>query len=303
MGGLVLIAERISKSFGDRRVLADVSMALRRGWITSLLGPNGSGKTTLIKILAGIYKPTAGSVRHEGDKIRIAYLPQGRGLYESLTGWDNIMFYARLYGMDEGEARRRALEVLERLDLLAHANRRVASYSGGMKRKLSLLLALLSPADVLILDEPTAELDPHARRAVWEVLLEERRKGVAVLVATHHLEEAEALSDYVYLLSEGKIVAEGSPEELKRTHVPYSIIEIELFDERMLTEAAKIVGAEAKDSVLKIYSKAPDLDVPALVSRLYASGIEARSIRVSKPTLDDVFFKLTGRRIEDAEAG
>lgn len=304
MTDIVLAAKNIYKSFGGRRVLDGVSVALRKGRTTSLLGPNGSGKTTLIKILAGIYKPTAGSVERSEDRLRIAYAPQERGLYEQLSGWDNIAYYASLYGMDEEEARRRARDLLERLGLLEHAGRQVAKYSGGMRRKLSLLVALLAPADVLILDEPTAGLDPHSRREVWEIIAEERNKGVAVLLATHHLEEAETLSDYVYLMNAGKVVAEGEPEELKRIHVPFSVIELELFDEKMIGRAAEIVGGEARGSSIRLFSKAPELDVPALVTRLYAAGIEAKSIRVSKPTLDDVFFKLTGRRVEeDAQAG
>lgn len=304
-----LIVKNVLKLFGGRKVLDNVSISLKKGVITSLLGPNGAGKTTLIKIMTGIYKPNSGRVLINGKepidphiKSMIGYCPQEPGLLEELNAWDNIMFYARLYGLSGREAKRKGKELLERMELLEHAKRPVGKYSGGMKKRLSIIISLLHSPKILILDEPTTGLDPNIRRFMWNVILEEKRKGTAILIATHYMDEADYLSDYIYIIDEGKIIAKGMPEELKLKYGPKSVIEIDFYRlspkliNMLRNEGWKVV---AENNKLRIHSSNPDEDVPVIVNRSYNIGAPIKSLKVTKSSLEDVFLALTGRRLTE----
>ena len=296
---VVLRVANVVKRFGAVEVLKGVSLSVAKGSLVSLLGPNGSGKTTLMRVVAGVLRPSSGEVTFSGKVL--SYLPQELGLFEELSGWDNLMFYARLYGLERGYALRRAKELLERLGLLGYARIVLAKYSGGMARKLSLAAALLPDADLYVLDEPTTGLDPASRQAAWELIDELRRGSRAVLLSTHYMEEAERLSDYVYLIHRGSIVAEGTVEELKRMYVPRSFIELHIYgDPREASEALRVGGFEAYvygDDVVRVYSASPREEVPKLVSSLYSDGVYVRSLNIIEPTLEDVFIRLTGERL------
>ncbi len=296
----ILKVSNIVKRFGDVEVLRGVSISVSQSSIVSLLGPNGSGKTTLIRIIAGILRPSSGEIVFRG---RLAsFLPQEHGLFEELSGWDNIMFYARLYGLRDDYAKRRGKDLLERLGIIGHANDPVAKYSGGMKKKLSLVIALLPDADLLIFDEPTTGLDPLSRQVVWELVEEEKRNGRAVLLTTHYMEEAEKLSDYIYLIYKGSIVAEGSSEDLKKRYAPESVVEIELYKD--ISRAVEILREEGfksfvENDIVKIFSENPREDVPKIITILYSKDVYVKSLKVAEPTLEDVFIKLTGRRLSE----
>jgi ABC-2 type transport system ATP-binding protein len=289
----------VVKRFGGVTVLKGVSLSVAKGSIVSLLGPNGSGKTTLLRIVAGVLRPSSGEVVFRGGLM--SYLPQELGLFKELSGWDNILFYARLYGLDKGYVLKRGKELLEKLELLNYAKAPVAKYSGGMARKLSLAIALLPDADLYVLDEPTTGLDPSSRRSVWELIEELKRSGKSVLLSTHYMEEAERLSDYVYLIHKGSIVAEGTVEELKKRYAPRTAIELHLYgDAKKAVGVLKERGFDAYaygDAVAKVYSASPREEVPKLISALYESGVYVKLLNIAEPTLEDVFIRLTGERL------
>ncbi|RLF19919.1 MAG: ABC transporter ATP-binding protein [Thermoprotei archaeon] len=298
------------KKYGDVTALRGVSITVNEGEVVSLLGPNGAGKTTLISIVVGILRPTKGKILIYGrdprdPKVRsiIGFCPQEPALNDNLTGRENMMFYARLYGIDGDEAKRRINELLEMVGLLDDADRLVGKYSGGMKRRLSLAITLIHDPKILVLDEPTLGMDPRMRRDVWNIVREAKRRGKSVLLATHYMEEADELSDRVYIIHEGKIIAEGSPEQLKKVYGPPSVIEIELYKtvSKIEEEIKSVVKSEiiAKDKQIRVHSRAPDADVPKIVSCVYKAGGEIKNLRVTKPTLEDVFLRLTGRRLEE----
>ncbi|MCC6046503.1 MAG: ABC transporter ATP-binding protein [Ignisphaera sp.] len=289
----------VVKRFGGVTVLKGVSLSVAKGSIVSLLGPNGSGKTTLLRIVAGVLRPSSGEVVFRGGLM--SYLPQELGLFKELSGWDNILFYARLYGLDKGYVLKRGKELLEKLELLNYAKAPVAKYSGGMARKLSLAIALLPDADLYVLDEPTTGLDPSSRHSVWELIEELKRSGKSVLLSTHYMEEAERLSDYVYLIHKGSIVAEGTVEELKKRYAPRTAIELHLYgDAKKAVGILKERGFDAYaygDAVAKVYSASPREEVPKLISALYESGVYVKLLNIAEPTLEDVFIRLTGERL------
>ena len=289
----------VVKRFGGVTVLKGVSLSVAKGSIVSLLGPNGSGKTTLLRIVAGVLRPSSGEVVFRGGLM--SYLPQELGLFKELSGWDNILFYARLYGLDKGYVLKRGKELLEKLELLNYAKAPVAKYSGGMARKLSLAIALLPDADLYVLDEPTTGLDPSSRRSIWELIEELKRSGKSVLLSTHYMEEAERLSDYVYLIHKGSIVAEGTVEELKKRYAPRTTIELHLYgDAKKAVGVLKERGFDAYaygDAVAKVYSASPREEVPKLISALYESGVYVKLLNIAEPTLEDVFIRLTGERL------
>jgi ABC-2 type transport system ATP-binding protein len=298
-GDVVLSVVSVVKRFGGAAVLKGVSLSVAKGSIASLLGPNGSGKTTLLRIVAGVLKPSSGEVVFRGGLM--SYLPQELGLFKELSGWDNMLFYARLYGLDRSYVLKRGRELLERLELLNYAKASIAKYSGGMVRKLSLAIALLPDADLYVLDEPTTGLDPSSRRSVWELVEELRRGGKAVLLSTHYMEEAERLSDYVYLIHKGSIVAEGVVEELKKRYAPRTVVELHLYgDAQKAVGVLKARGFNAYaygDAVARVYSASPREEVPQVISALYEGGVHVKSLNVAEPTLEDVFIRLTGERL------
>ncbi|HIC99678.1 MAG TPA: DUF4162 domain-containing protein, partial [Pyrodictiaceae archaeon] len=192
---------------------------------------------------------------------------------------------------------------LRKLGLYEHRNRKVSKYSGGMKKLLSLAITLLTDAKLFILDEPTAGMDPSARRLVWNVIMELRNIGKAIILATHYMDEADILSDKVAIINEGKIIAEGSPEELKLKYGPKSVIVLELHEKphqkiiHILKSFSETIYVE--NNTVKIHAQNPDEIVPNIVTTLYSHGVSLSSLRVLKPTLEDVFLRLTGRRLKD----
>ena len=301
--------KNVSKRFGDRTAVDDVSFEVKRGEVYGLLGPNGAGKTTLLSILAGVVNPTSGTVRILGtspldSKTRglVGFCPQEPVVYDELSGFENITFYAGLHGLSGSEAVKRCRELLDKLGLLEHANRRAGKYSGGMKKRLNFAIALIGDPEVLLLDEPTTGMDPGIRRTVWDLIAELRSLGKTVILATHYMEEAEALSDRVAIMDRGRVVAEGEPDRLKRECGLRAVINLELMEPAggalKLVEPYAYEGAVYVDgNSLRVYVEDPDTVAPKLVSRLLNNGYKLLAMRISPPTLEDVFLKLTGRRL------
>ncbi len=305
----VLEAKDVIKRYGDVTALKGISLTLNEGEILALLGPNGAGKTTLINIISGVIEPTSGEVRIEGlppknpnARAKIGLMPQEHSLYGDLTGIENLVFYARLYGLEKQEISDKIPKLLKRVGLGDAARRLVKTYSGGMKKRLSLAAALLNDPKILILDEPTTGMDPGMRVETWKIIREAKESGKAILLATHYMDEADALADRVAIINSGAIIAEGTPEELKRKYGPKSVVEVELW--KPLKDAAKIIEGIAEsvtpsedEMQLIVHVSDPDSAVPEVVTKLHTAGAAVRSLKVRKPTLEDVFLKLTGRRL------
>jgi len=299
----------VVKYYGLTKVLDEVSLRIDKPMIYSLLGPNGAGKTTLLSILAGIQRPSSGRVMIKGfeatsteAKYIVGYCPQEYSLYERLSGWDNIFFYASLYGIPRNEAKKRAEELLNMLNLEDYASERVSKYSGGMRKKLSLIVSLIHNPGVVILDEPTEGLDPDSRIKVWEIVKKMRNEGKAIIVATHNMDEADKFSDMVGIIDRGKLLTEGTPENLKKVHGPPSVIEVVVTEkpsEKLIRDLGKVAEKFYIDeNILRVHVDDPDKAVPMLTELIYSAGLKIEVLKVVKPTLEDVFFRLTGRGLK-----
>ncbi len=304
----VLIIENVSKIFGDRRVLDNITFRVRSGETYALLGPNGAGKTTLINIILGIIKPSSGRVLVKNStplnpKARgiIGFSPQDPSLVNRLTGIENIKLFTNIYGIRYRDVKDRVEELSEKLGLKSHLNKLVEKYSGGMRKKLSLLLALIHDPEILVLDEPTTGMDPVSRRIVWDILEDLKREGKTILLSTHYMEEADRLADRVSIMFRGKILVEGTPSDLKKKYGPRTVIELKTLWINLGDAVAKLrdLGLQASTSneLIKVFVEEAETSVPRIVSTIYSMGGVIEYLRVVKPTLEDVFIKLTGRRL------
>ena len=278
--------EHLAKSFGSQRVLDGLDLRVGQGEVLALLGPNGAGKTTLISILSTLVAPDSGIARVAGydvvrqpDQVRraISLTGQHAAVDEVLTGAENLVLIGRLNGLSESVSRRRTSELLAAFDLAEAGRRRVRTYSGGMRRRLDLALGLVAEAQLVFLDEPTTGLDTRSRQALWEIVARLTRSGITVLLTTQYLEEADRLADRVAVLSHGRIVAQGSPAELK-DRIGQQVVEVRASDGTVLAEW-------------------PVDGSPASVQRALAEleprfGVGSRVV-LRRPTLDDVFLALT----------
>jgi len=299
----------VSKSYGDVVALQNVSLEIEESELFALLGPNGAGKTTLLKIAVGLIQPSSGEVRVFGidtlkEPVRvkslIGYVPQETIVYDELTGLENLMFYASLYGIPKSVAEERIREYVRLLGLEEHIKRRVSKYSGGLKKRLSIAASLIHDPKLLILDEPTTGLDPSSRRELWKILQELKELGKTIVMATHYTEEAEALADRVAIMNEGRIVAVGTPNELKKRVGELTIIEVEVANPKPeLEEVARPYSSGGKvlikDTALRMYLEDYVTQLPRVIEGLLRAGVKPLTIKVSEPTLEDVFLKLTGR--------
>ncbi len=287
-----------------------VTLRVRRGAMTSLLGPNGAGKTTLLNMISGVLPPTEGRVLIMGENLwssrearkLLGFVPQEEGVWRELTVYENLMMAASLYDVPPGEARRRAKELVELIGLGEYVRRVAGKLSGGLRRRLSLAMALMHDPPVVVLDEPTSGLDPAARVKLVNFLKSLAREGRTVLLSTHITEDAE-LSDVVAIVNSGRLVAEGSPDELKRSVVGVkSVVEVGLLtdsDALKAAEALRAAGIEAMAVGCKVIVRAGDGEsiLPEVLRRLSSVGIDVRWAGVRKPTLSDVFRALTGEEI------
>ncbi|BEP16733.1 ATP-binding cassette domain-containing protein [Pyrofollis japonicus] len=306
----ILRVDSVTKYLGNQLVLDNLSMVIERPMIYGLLGPNGAGKSTLLSIIVGVLEPDSGTVLVKGaeplspeTRKSIGYCPQENGLIEHLSGYDNALFYGRLYGLESGAIIEEATRLGERLGLSkAVLRRKVSTYSGGMKRKLAIIISLLHDPELLVLDEPTTGLDPETRREVWSLLEELRREGKAVVLATHYMEEADKLSDVVGIMDRGRLLAEGPPEELKKRYGPKTVVELRLEEppaREIVSELSSRYtrGVYAEEDKLRLHIDDPEKIVPRILEDLYSKGYHVLELRITRPTLEDVFLKLTGRRL------
>jgi len=299
----------LRKAFGEQVALDGLSFRAAAGSILGLLGPNGAGKTTTVNVLSTLLRPDAGSVRVAGhDALRdpaavrreIGLTGQYAAVDADLTGRESLTMFARLLGRGRHDARRRADELLEAFDLLDAADRRVKGYSGGMRRRLDLAVSLVGRPRVLFLDEPTTGLDPRSRMALWEVVRRLRADGVAIVLTTQYLEEADALADRLVVIDHGRAIADGTPDELK-ARVGGRFCEAVPVDPARTRELASLLaglGAEPEavsdDGPVRCPAAGGAGVVGEVVAIAERAGIELRDVGLRQPTLDDVFLALTG---------
>jgi ABC-2 type transport system ATP-binding protein len=301
----------LRKSYGDKVVLDGIDLSVAEGTTFSLLGPNGAGKTTMVQILSTLISAGGGDVRvaghdpaREPDAVRAAIGVTGQfsAVDKLLTGEENLLLMADLHHLGRREGRRRAAELLERLDLVEAGAKMAATYSGGMQRRLDLAMTLVGAPRVIFLDEPTTGLDPRSRRGLWQIIRELVAGGVTIFLTTQYLEEADQLADRIALLDEGRLVAEGTPEELKR-RIPGGHINLRFADPTELDLAARTLGAEGRDDdalVLQVPHDGQVHSLRGLLARLDDASIEVAELTVHTPDLDDVFLSLTEKEKMEA---
>ncbi|RIQ15660.1 ATP-binding cassette domain-containing protein [Jiangella rhizosphaerae] len=306
-----IAATGLRKSYGEQTVLDGIDITVPEGTVFSLLGPNGAGKTTTVQILSTLIQADGGTVRVAGhdlasdaDGIRgaIGVTGQFSAVDNLLTGEENLLLMADLHHLDKQEGRRRATELLERFDLVDAAAKAPSTYSGGMRRKLDLAMTLVGDPKVIFLDEPTTGLDPRTRRTMWEAIRTLVAGGVTIFLTTQYLEEADELADRIALLDHGKIVAEGTSDELKRL-IPGGHIRLQFADPAELDQAARTFAGSTRDDAALALQVPSDGDVHSLravLDHLDVASIEVASLTVHTPDLDDVFLALTGRPAETA---
>lgn len=295
----------LRKSFGEHVVLDGINLDVAEGTIFALLGPNGAGKTTTVQILSTLLAADGGEARVAGHDLArdpnavhavIGVTGQFSAVDNLLTGEENLLLMADLHHLGRREGRRRAAELCARFDLADVARKVPSIYSGGMRRRLDLAMTLMGDPRVIFLDEPTTGLDPRSRHTMWQIIRDLAAGGVTILLTTQYLDEADQLADRIALLDQGKLVAEGTPSELKR-RMPGGNIRVQFADTSALEAAARALGEGARDDdrlTLRIPTDGSIQSVKAVLDRLDAGPIQVSDISVHTPDLDDVFFALTG---------
>ncbi len=307
---------RVFKGRGGEVVaVAGVDLAVAEGQIFGFLGPNGAGKTTTLRLLATLLPPTGGEaavaghdLRREPDKVRrrIGYVGQTGGTDGEVSGRDELILQARLYGLSGKEAAARAAELLALMELESAANRPTKTYSGGMKRRLDIALGLVHRPPLLFLDEPTTGLDPQARARMWTEIGALRDRGTTVFLTTHYLEEADALCDQLAIIDHGSIVAGGTPDELKR-QIAGDLVTLGVGGDQertlqLLRDQPFVREASAGEDVLRLYVDRGEAAMPAILRLLDSAGVELKTIALSRPSLDDVFLRQTGHSLREEAA-
>ena len=307
---LAVRAEGLRKHYGDTAALAGLDLEVPSGTVFGLLGPNGAGKTTAVRVLTTLSRPDAGraevagfDVRERPDRVRasIGLTGQYASVDELLTGRENLVMFSRLYGLPPRQARVRADELLTRFDLVDAADRRALGYSGGMRRRLDLAVSLIQEPGVLFLDEPTTGLDPRSRLRVWDSVRSLVEAGTTVVLTTQYLEEADRLADTIAVIDHGRVIDEGTPDDL-RSHVGGDRLDVIVRDPADLAAIAELLGA-ALDAPTTVRRDEHRVSVPArdrlaalsqAVRALEGAGTAIVDVGVRRPSLDEVFLTLTG---------
>ncbi len=317
VGGVpnAVVVESLVKTFGTTKALDGLSFEVPQGAVLGLLGPNGAGKTTVVRVLSTLLQADSGRAfvagidvaRHPGQvRARIGLTGQFAAVDDYLTGRENLILFGRLYHLGRGEAQRRADELLERFDLTAAAGRIAKTYSGGMRRRLDIASSLIARPDVMFLDEPTTGLDPRSRLGMWSVIEDLVRDGTTILLTTQYLEEADQLASSIAVIDAGRVIAEGTADELK-AQVGGAHIELIVDSETQLSAAADVLGRIGEGAVA-VDRADRRVAVPVaggasmlaeVVRDLDAVGVGITDLAVRRPTLDDVFLKLTGHVAEE----
>ncbi|WP_329002372.1 ATP-binding cassette domain-containing protein [Kribbella sp. NBC_00709] len=298
---MIIEATGLRKSYGANDVLAGVDLSVEEGSVLALLGPNGAGKTTAVRILTTLTRPDSGAatiagydVLREPARVRgaISLTGQYAAVDENQTGRENLVMVGRLMHLGRRVAQRRTAELLEQFGLTDAMDRRVKTYSGGMRRKLDLAMSLIARPQVIFLDEPTTGLDPASRTAMWDAIVDLVREGTTILLTTQYLEEADRLADRIVLLDHGRIVASGTADALK-ARIGGERIELRFSDEVQLLKATGVLEGVADQLVLNVPSDGTAAHLHHVLDVLRDNGLEPQRVSSHRPTLDDVFLTLT----------
>ena len=314
---LAIEASGLRKAFGDTQAVAGVDLAVRAGSVYGILGPNGAGKTTTVRMLATLLRPDAGEARvlghdivEEADEVRsvVSLTGQLASVDEDLTGQENLVLIGRLLGFRRKEAKARAAELLEAFDLVEAAGRLVKNYSGGMRRRLDIAASIVVAPRLMFLDEPTTGLDPRSRNQVWDIVRTLVADGTTVLLCTQYLDEADQLAEGIAVIDHGKVIAEGTPAQLKAS-VGSGALHVRLLDpeqrplaEQALSQALDVgVHLEPDPAALSVACARPERAAEAL-TELSRVGVGVAGFSLGQPSLDEVFLALTGHPAEETEA-
>ena len=307
----VLRVQGLRKSYGARLAVADVSLHVKAGEVLGLLGPNGAGKSTTVGMISGLAAPDAGHISVGGVtlasdefafKRRIGLVPQDLALFEDLPALANIELFGALYGLPKHALKKRAMEVLDMVGLTERARDKPATFSGGMKRRLNIACALVHDPDVLLLDEPTAGVDPQSRNAIFDNLEALKRAGKALVYTTHYMEEAERLADRIVIIDHGKVVASGTLAELLRVLPAAQTLAIDIEGTPDLAALQRTAGVkQVQFDAGKLTLGLDDLtrSASAVLQAVSASGVSVRHLSSGRANLEDVFLALTGRQLRD----
>jgi ABC-2 type transport system ATP-binding protein len=315
MTNIAIEASGLVKTFGEVRAVDGVDLTVARGSVYGVLGPNGAGKTTTIRMLATLISPDGGSAKvlghdivREGDQVRAKVSPTGQmaSVDEDLTGRENLILLGRLLGLKRAGAKQRANQLLEAFGLEEAATRLVKNYSGGMRRRLDIAASIVVTPELMFLDEPTTGLDPRSRNQVWDIVRALRAAGTTILLCTQYLDEADQLADGIAVIDHGRVIAEGTPGQLKAS-VGSGALKVRLLDPRQRPQAEQIlarelgvVHLEPDPAALQVQCADPDRGAQA-VAQLTASGVGVAAFSLGQPSLDEVFLALTGHPAEETE--
>ena len=307
----MLSANQLQKSYGERRAVDGVSLSVAPGQILGLLGPNGAGKSTMLGMIAGLITPDGGSITINGRSLAddaaafkrsLGLVPQELALYEELGALRNLELFGSLYGMAGASLRGRAGAALELVGLTERARDKPSTFSGGMKRRLNIAAALVHDPDVLLLDEPTAGVDPQSRNAIFDNLEQLKRNGKALIYTTHYMEEAERLADRIVIIDHGKVVASGTLAELYRLLPTSASLQLECegaFDPAALLSLTGVSGARRAGDQISVATNDLAGVTPAVLQALTAAGCRVRALQSGRASLEDVFLSLTGHQLRD----
>ena len=307
MTSSAIAASGLRKAFGGKIVLDGIDLDVRAGTVFSLLGPNGAGKTTTVNVLTTLMKADDGTVRVAGHDVAtetkavraaIGVTGQFAAVDELLTGQENLRLMADLKRLRSDQSKRIIADLLERFDLTESAHKLAATYSGGMRRKLDLAMTLVGKPEIIFLDEPTTGLDPRSRRTMWDIIRQLVAEGVTIFLTTQYLDEADRLADRIAVLDQGKLVAQGTPAELKH-QIPGSHVRLRFASDLELDSAMRVLTDATRDDeedlILRVPSDGGAKSVRAVLAELDTHSIEVEEFSVHTPDLDDVFLALTGR--------
>jgi len=305
--------QNLHKSFAEIHAVEGASFEVEQGEIFSLLGPNGAGKTTTISMLSCLLRPEEGDALVMGHSIRkdpmgvksvLGVVPQDIALYEDLSARENLDFWGKMYGLRGAALHRRVDEVLEIIDLTGRAKDRVGKYSGGMKRRVNIAVALLHKPQVIYMDEPTVGIDPQSRRSILDSVVALKNQGMTVLYTTHYMEEAQELSDHIAIMDHGKVIANGTNQELVRIVGEADRIRVTINAEsaRVMETWKAVKGVRqvsADDGTLTILAEDSNRVLPRLFEAAASNGVRITSVDIQEPNLEAVFLHLTGRALRD----
>jgi len=313
LAGQAISARAVRRSFGEHIVLDEVDLTVAEGTIFSLLGPNGAGKTTMVRILTTLIPAHGGEIWVGGhnvvtdpDAVRalIGVTGQFSAVDNLITGEENLRLMADLRHLSRQAGRHRIAELLERFDLTGAARKPLSTYSGGMRRRLDLAMTLVGNPSVIFLDEPTTGLDPRSRRTMWQIIRELATDGVTIFLTTQYLDEADQLADHVAVLDHGRIVAEGTPAELKR-RIPGGHIQLRFAGSDALRAAVSVIPNAAPDDdqlILQVPGDGSIASLRRVLDELHDARIDVEHLSIHTPDLDDVFFAVTGHASAESNA-